>query len=366
MIELANGQKQESSSLIYDTALRSKFYGFTPLQLLAFILGYQPWAVGIGKVVTDDGMTVGFIDNEWIRDSHAVLVKQRNKMNKRTTREVVKILVGYLTDGQIETILHQLVKRTEGVEEKNDEQEGILIKQIASIQSKNEDGKFNNKKRSEILHLWFKNIVIGPYIITRSLSTFNINKYDTIQGPLITIIRNTMGIDLFNMTLDHITLLDDRFYLIPGADAKAMDWPHDIMYDFIGISGETQKTEERETKILKKFKSRVAEGMDEDMDTEYYVAMESNEGGIYLRLYYGTDVFGMANYFLTDIFNSEDFNNWLKSPEINWDLWCGRGEKDKMEDHRNLQIMYQQLLKENNKLQEKLARYEKDENDEEE
>ena len=302
--------------------------------------------------------TIGFVDNEWIRDSHAILVKQRNQMKKKQTKQMVKILAEYLTDGQIETVLQQLMKRTVTVEEKEDEDESKMIKQIASIQSQNLDGKFTNIKKREILYLWFKDIVIGPYMITRSLSTFDITNYDTIQGPLIKIIRSKMDTDLFGMELDHITLLDDRYYLISGADAKAMDWPHDVMYDFIGISGETQKTEERKTKILSKFKPHVVEGMDESEDTKYYVAMEKNALGIYLRLYYGKDVFGEINYFLTDIFNSEEFNNWLKSSEVNWDLWCGRGEKDKIEDHRNLQYMYQQLLLENNELQKKLARYE--------
>ena len=258
-------------------------------------MGYQPWAVGTGRETTD-GNTIGFVDNEWISDSHAILIKQRNKMKKKETKQVIKILVEYLTDGQIKTLLQTLVKRTATVEEKKDKVERNLINQIKSIQSENLHGHYSKIKKQEILQLWFKDIIIGPYMITRSLSTYDVTRYEEIEGPLVGFIKNKMDTDLFSMKLDHITILDDRYYLISGTDAKAMDWPHDVKYDFIGVSGERQKTEEKRIKIIKKFIPHFIEGYDECEGTKYWVALEKNICGRYLRLYYGENVFGEMDY----------------------------------------------------------------------
>ena len=347
--------------MIYDTALRTKCYGFSPLQLLLYTLGYQLWAVGTGRK-TSGGDTIGFIDTEWIRDSHAVLVKQKNQMEQQDTKRVVNILAGYLTDGQIGTILQHLVKRTETMEQTKDKNVNKMIKHIKLIQSENVKGQFTQNRKKQILQLWFKDIDIGPYMITRSLSIHDIPDYDCIEGPMIEIIRNNMSKDLFDVVLDHITLLDDRYFLIPGDDAQMMDWPHEVMYDFIGIAEENQKIDEKSTRLLKTYKGHhlkgLDEGLDESDDTKYFVTMEKNRFGVFLRLNYGNDVFGDINYVLNQIFNSEDFHNWLKSDAINLDLWCGRNEKDKIEDHQKLQQMYQEMVLKNQQLQAELSKYE--------
>ena len=354
-LSLAESQKSESSTLVYDVALRSKFHGFTPLQLLAYILGSQPWAVSTSREVSDD-LAVGYVDTEWIRDSHAVLVKQKNILTKKQSKQVIQILVDHLTNEQIEIILQRMVKRTATMEEKEDKEKNKVIKKIILMETENLDGTFTKERKQEILEVWFGNVVIGPLMITRSLSLHNVEDYDFIEGPIIKIIRNNMDIDLYSGDLDHITLLDDRYFLISGEDATAMNWPHDIMYDFIGIAEDKQKYEEKQVKRLKKYKRHLVKGMNDSDDSKYYSVLEENEHGVYLRLHYGKNVFKEVNHNLNQIFNSEDFHVWLKSRDVNLDLWYGRDEKNKMEDHRKLQHMYQQLALQNDELQKELVR----------
>ena len=100
---LANDQKDESVMIIYDTASGSKFHGFSPLQLFAYMLGYQPWAVNTGMEVSGKG-NVAFVDAEWLRDSHAALVKQKNQMDEDKTKKMVDILAEYLKDEEFEMV----------------------------------------------------------------------------------------------------------------------------------------------------------------------------------------------------------------------------------------------------------------------
>ena len=123
---MAEHQKDESSTLVYDTASRSKFYGISPLQLLAYMLGHQPWAISTSREIKDGH--AGFVDTEWTRDSHAVLVKQKNTMKKKHTRYVVKILADYLDDEEIEIILQRLLKRTATMEERRMRKKMMLLK----------------------------------------------------------------------------------------------------------------------------------------------------------------------------------------------------------------------------------------------
>ena len=224
------------------------------------------------------------------------------------------------------------------------------------MESENLDGKFTKNRKREILDVWFKDVVIGPLMITRSLSIHDVNDYDFIEGPMIGHIRNQMNTDLFHHELEHITLLDDRYFLISGEDATKMEWPHEIMYDFIGIADEKQKLKEKKVKIIKKYKPHFRKGKTQSNDTKYYSILHKNQFGLYLKLYYGKDVFRGINDILNQIFNSEIFHEWLKSRDVNLDLWYGRDEKDKIEDHRKLQHMYQQLALQNDELQKELTR----------
>ena len=127
--------------------------------------------------------------------------------------------------------------------------------------------------------------------MTRLLSLQDVAEYDCIEGQMMRTVRNEMTKDFFSDELEHITLLDDRYFLISGEDAKAMKWPHDVMHDFTGVAGEKQKLEEKQVKMLKEYKSNVVEGMEENDDTKHYIALEENQFGSHLRLHYGKDAF---------------------------------------------------------------------------
>ena len=90
---------------------------------------------------------IAFVDAEWLRDSLAALVKQKNQMDEDETKEVVDILAECLKDEEIETVLQRLVKRTATMEEKEDEND--MISKIAAMESENLTGKLTTKGRKK-------------------------------------------------------------------------------------------------------------------------------------------------------------------------------------------------------------------------
>ena len=74
-------------------------------------------------------------ETEWLLDSHAALIKQKNQMDEEETKEVVKILAEYLKDEEIETVLLRLVKRTAAMQQNEDGNN--MISKIAAMESQN-------------------------------------------------------------------------------------------------------------------------------------------------------------------------------------------------------------------------------------
>ena len=353
-ITLQQQKRQESALIIYDTSKKAKFYGFNPLQLLSYLIGHQPWAVNFAEDVDKYG-TLAFVDTEWDRDDHAVIVKQRNKMDKQTLETVIDILAEELTYENIEIILMTMTKRMTTLEEKEmDEYEMKDMQSITKIEKSNVNEEFDIKTVKNILKIWFSNSIVGPFLITRSLSIHYVDDYDSILDPLTRKIQNGMMEDIFEKMVDHIVMLDERYFLISGKDAYDMIWPSDINCDFIAVTDETAKVEKENTKILKKFEVKYAEGLTEANQTKYRICVERGQKGKYLRLHFGGIVFYGVNNILYKILNSEPFNEWINSTEVKLELWFGRDEKNKIDDHRNLIKMNQELQLENERLKQEI------------
>ena len=73
----------------YDAASKIKFHGLTPLQLFAYMLGCQLWAVSTGMDVPDEG-SIRFVDAEWVRDLHVVLVNRKIRRKRKKLKKWLK------------------------------------------------------------------------------------------------------------------------------------------------------------------------------------------------------------------------------------------------------------------------------------
>lgn len=351
---LQQQKKQESALIIYDTSKKAKFYGFTPLQLLSYLFGLQPWAVNFAEDAEEHGI-LAFVDTEWDRDDHAVIVKERNKLDEETLKTVIDILADKLSDENVEILLMRMTKRMATMDEKEmDENEMKDMKAITMIEKTNVEGEFNVKTVKKILNIWFSNSIVGPFLITRSLSVHELDDYDDIMDPLTREIQSQMMEDIFDKVVDHIVILDDRYFLISGKDVYDMAWPSDIHCDFIGVTDETAKVEKENIQILKKYEVHYAEGLRETEQTKYRICVERGRKGKYLRLHFGGIVFYGVNNILCTVLNSTSFHEWINSRGVKLELWFGRDEKNKIDDHRNLIKMNQELQLENERLKQEL------------
>ena len=353
LMALQKGQKQESKILIFDTSKPTRFYGVSSLDLLSYIRGQQSWAIALSLDVGPYGH-LAFKDTDWDRDMLAVLVKMKSELSEEDVDAIVNILMDVLDDIFIETLLKTMVKRTASLDEK--EQDPDDMKLLESLEKGPGHDKYVNKTRKSILKLWLGDAVVGPFAITRSFSIQKVTNIGCLLGPVGMAVRNRMTSPVFHEHVDHITVLDDEYYMISGRDAENMNWPDDVTCDFVAVADKGQKVEVKQVQTIERMGTQYVDGRDECAENAFTVCIEEDESGKYLKLDYGTDVFGDVNNVIARIVNTESFTTWVKSKTIGLDLWYGRDEKDKIEDHRNLIKMYKELQAENKHLREELEK----------
>ena len=155
---------------------------------------------------------------------------------------------------------------------------------------------------------------------------------------------------IFHERVHHITVLDDEYFMITGRDAFDMKWPDDVTCDFVAIADQGQKVAVKHVQRLETFPAKYVAGRPKTAENSYTVAVYQDDQGKYLKMEYGGSVFGDINGVIARIVNTESFTTWVKSKTIGLDLWYGRDEQDKIQDHRNLIKMYKELQAENREL----------------
>ena len=161
---------------------------------------------------------------------------------------------------------------------------------------------------------------------------------------------------IFYERVDHITVLDDEYYMITGRDALDMKWPDELTCDFVAVADRGQKVEVKQVRRVKRLKPQHIAGRQKNAENAYIVCVNEDEFGQHLKLEYGAAVFGDVNGIIARVVNSESFTTWVKSKTIGLDLWYGIDEQDEIEDHRNLIIMYKKLKEENMELKKELQK----------
>ena len=345
--------KKESALIIYDTSKKSKFHGFGPYQLLMYMTQRQPWAIAMTVQYGDHG-PLAFVDREWSRDSHAVLVKHPNALNQKDTRKLINILALKLKDEEIEMILKRMVKRMASIRGSSNDDERKEMDRIIDIEARNENGRFDLKRKKEILHYWFSDIIIGPLLITRTLGLQELSHSSEIMDPLTTRLRLRMNPKFYEFDVDHITILDDLYFLIPGGDAHDMQWPPEVRCAFVAVTEDEQDVKSETFKVLESFDEKYVNQL-KSKETVVRTSVCMSGSDKYLQCEYGGYVFLGINNVLFQIFNSTKFNYWAGSTNVKLDLWFGRNEKDKIHDHRVYTEMIKMLKLENLKLKTDLS-----------
>ena len=350
---LQKAQKDESKILIFDTSKPTRFYGFSALALLSYLRGEQSWAIALDLEVPGFGH-LSFRDPDWDRDMVAVLVKMKNQMSEEDVDAVVDILVDELDDLFIETLLKTMVKRTATVDEK--EQDEKDVKSLSALESGPGHNNYTNNNRKSILKLWLGDAVVGPLVLTRSFSIQPVSNIGCLLGPVSAAVRNRMTKRIFYERVHHITVLDDEYFMISGRDALDMKWPDEVTCDFVAVADQGQKVHVTHSQTVKTLKPQYIAGRPETPQNAYTVCVNEDDNGKYLKLDYGAAVFGDVNGVIARIVNSDSFTTWVKSQTIGLELWYGRDETDKIEDHRNLIKMYKALKEENLELKKELQK----------
>ena len=306
--------------MIFDTSKPTRFYGVSALALLSYIRGEQSWAISLGLDVVGHGH-IAFRDPDWDRDMVAVLVKMKNGMTEENVEAVVDILLDALDDQFIETLLKIMVKRTATVDEK--EQEEDDVKSLSALETGPRPGHddFNDSTRKSILKLWLGDAVVGPFVITRSFSVQKVNNIGCLLGPVSAAVRNGMIDNIFHEVVDHITVLDDEYYMITGRDALDMKWPDDVTCDFVAVADKGQKVEVKHVQRIQTLGTRYITGREKTAENAYTICVEEDELGKYLKLECGACVFGDINGVIARIVNTESFTTWVQSKTVGWDLW---------------------------------------------
>ena len=315
--------------------------------------GEQSWAMALGVEVKPHGH-LAFKDTDWDRDMVAVLVKMKNEMSDEIVNAVMDILVDVLDDQFIETLLKTMVKRTSSIDEKEMDQDDK--KSLEKLEKGPGSDNYVDATRKSMLKLWLGNTVVGPFFITRSFSIQKVTKIGCLLGPVGAAVRNRMTSPIFHEHVDHITMLDDEYYMISGRDAQDMNWPNDVTCDFVAVADKGQKVRVKQIQRIKTLYTKYVDGRPETVENAYSVAIEEDDSGKFLKLNYEAGVFKEVNNVIARIVNTVSFTDWVKSKTIGLELWYGRDEKDKIDDHRKLIQMYKNLQQENTQLKKELQK----------
>ena len=351
-------QVKESRIMIFNTSSRSKWYGFEPYHMLLYIIGKQPWHIG----ELHDGGTgygrLGYRDPDWARDSHAVLFKTSLDLEEEQVTELVGCLAEALEDEDVDKLLKVMIKRMSTMTTNDDNKE--TIQTLKALDKKIVGERiFEKEQRKVILKGWFTDVIVGPIGITRSLSVQNAEKSKDFMDPITEYVVDEMSTDIYGIDVDKVTILDHKCFYITGEAAEEMEWPKEVMTEFIQIGVPGQYLADKKVRIEKKYKKMYLENYDETKETEYRVCVAKTGEVKFLRLLYGEEVFLGVNSALIDIINSRSFFLWRKSKCVDWDLWSGNKEDDKLYDHRQLLKANLRLKQENEKLKEELERIKK-------
>ena len=349
----------ESSLLIYDTGRYANFYGLTPYNLLLYILKKQPWIAGVIHDTSVGKFSYG--PRGWVRDDHVVLVKEKCKLKDSEKNELIDKLSDNLSKEEVDIIQRIMQKfiATKG----NDK--GCDIINSLNVEKKEVDLKIESIKT---IKMWFDNVVLGPFCITRSVcydDSVNLTAAQ-LADPLTAKLLNEMEMveDFWCFEVNYLLLLDSNYFIISGKNNEEMQWISEIPCYYIGIAEQQQLVATEQYDSIYKYPKKGITGYSNVNDKIFFqeVIVEYNNADKQLKMEYGGHTFLGVGNIITEIMNSIRFQQWMQGDGVKLNLWLGRDEVEKIKDYRTMKTQITELQNENEMLQkqnEKLKRNEK-------
>ena len=344
MIDRQKRCEEESARLIVSLSDKFKYRGASPYELLTLFSGLTPWLTS--STIHVDGC--GYLAQEdptWERDQHIILVKTQNEFGKEELKTVVHELARHMQHDEVLQLLNVMIKYLQNLHDQADLLE-MLQKDVKRIEENDDD----LEAAEEGIELWMSDQIIGPICCTRSLD----NEYypepvDYPNDHLTVSMRKEIN-KFYNYKVSGITMISNDVFIFDGNDIEEMDWPIDILFDYVGISEDRYVEKKVESSFVKSYYSDYIEFGDHDDTNKYEFVVEKVTGinRVILSMKYGTQVFANVDCIMMRIFQSEVFLDWVKS--VQWTLWFGRDEQEKLNDIEALTQKLKELEQENEEL----------------
>ena len=348
LISQQKHEEGESNMIVVDHSRGHHICCKSPYELYRYISGDMPYTWGESVPVDGESEKYGFVPVNVKRDDHILIVKAVNDLDIQQTRTVIQSIV---RDGNPKDVV-QILKIMKQISKTMDhEDQDLNHKQLKSLKITNEN---YNQSAPAVLTLWFADWVCGPVFITRALTKWDMKLSSSVVADDNT--RELMKKDneFFKFKTQYILNLDSEYFVLPGDCMENMDYPKEIVVDYVLITDPGDYNTQRKFKILKIVH---ADYLDDDSDEDYKyttcLVEDAETKQKRCKLFYGDEVFmGIASE-MREIVNREDFRKWTKN-KAGLDLWAGTGENEKIADVRDLKKKLKDMMEENAKLKSKL------------
>ena len=328
-----------------------KVYMLDGIQSLHYILGMVPAIYHKSHEVHTNSngnntQSTSYMDTNWRRDQHAILVKKRNDIKGAKKREIIKTYKELLSFDQAGQLLQICKKRLTTLNEKSQLIKNFEMRQLRPA---------NQKAIVEYSLEWFfSKWIQGPLAITRTLSQESMSCTSLeVMDPFQHQLHKENKYKSDNFEIGHLTTLDYKYFLIHQQTANDIDFPLDIDCEFIEVTDDNI-TNKEECVILSEIETKHLEESYEsdDPDYEYNLCLTQQGNDVFLKLHHGSSVFEDVNKEINIIFQSHRFQQWANERWINLEPWVGYGDFDKIDDHRRLKSKALELFNDGEHLKE--------------
>ena len=342
--------KEESSRIVIDTSGRIKFRGLTSIEALGYVTGTTPYIQGGVYVVNDTVGAVSGGDRSWERDQHVILVKKRNELSKEEKTKFGEVISKHLAQGQLLKLITTMMARFENSIEGKSNVVFSLLSKCEKLISEKHDIKLSCK----IIKLWLGNVIIGPFAITRTLAN-DFYKYlgDWIVDPLLRELKkNLKGLNFYDVNIDQITILDDKYFVFDHDEMMRVGWPNEINFDVVAVATPGRHIEKKRFTVETICESHHIHAGPDNEDTKFSFVVENcpHLDNYIITMDYGDLVFDGVDEQILAILQGKPFIDWCKDEDINLELWFGRNEREKIKDYGKLIQKVHELEIENERL----------------
>ena len=345
MLDYVDRCIDESSLFIVNIIHQFKYQGMTGFALLTYFADLTPWATQKGYKVNGFEQELINEDPKWVRDEPLVLVKLKNEFeNKQEFDNVCKCIAQVIKEPELEKLLKVMKLRLEdayiGKRKK-------MSKQVNDWLSRFKDGRMAPEETEDIIRLWMGDKILGPIAVARALEQeYYYEKPRDYPVDVITCSIRTKLPGFYTHKIRGITLLDDKYFVLPSEEVHEMNFPNDIKLDRVSYSEERyiEKPSEAVFECLVEGPYHIDHEKDEDDDDDdsdedneeendddilnddyaYDIAVkkisndDTESDHYFIAMRYGSLVFQGVDKIMVGIYQGEKFKNWVEPFYTYW------------------------------------------------